>query len=69
MSTCTEDGQNIILLQVFRSSFLDHGGHILSLDIADLSDHGPVMALKGLKFGLVNGQVSFTSMEHGTPHA
>ena len=39
--------------------------HILWLDAADLSDHGPIIALQ-VRLGK---WPSFTSMEHGALHA
>ena len=43
-------------------------GHVLWLDTADLSDHGPIIALQALQVRL--GQwPSFTGMEHGAPYA
>ena len=40
----------------------------LWLDTADLSDHGPIIALQALQVCLGKWP-SFTGMEHGAPHA
>ena len=38
------------------------------LDTADLSDHGPIIALQALQV-LLGQWSSFTGIEHGAPHA
>ena len=56
-----------LILLVFL--LLDYDpGHILCLDTANLSDHGPIVALQALQVRLGKWP-SFTGMEHGTLHA
>ena len=75
-STCQNQRSLLSLKMRLRSSSssfasnsldLNYRGHILWLDTANLSDHGPFIALQALQVRL--GQwPSFTGMEHGARH-
>ena len=55
-----------LMLELCQELAWPYCGHIPRLDTADLSDHGPVIALQALQgLILVNGQVHW----HGAPHS
>ena len=57
----------VLKLKFCQKLDLPYHGQILWLDTADLSDHGPIIALQALQVRL--GQwPSFTAMEHGALH-
>ena len=57
----------VLKLKPCQSYAWPYHGHVLWLDTADLSDHGPIIALQALQVRL-DQWPSFTGMEHGAPY-